>query len=59
MKSQTNQKLLNTFSISDKDTVRTQEQRHELLLKKRLLELGVVVDFDRILHHGISGINKF
>jgi hypothetical protein len=58
MKSQTNQKLLNIFSISDKDTVRSEEQRHELLLKKRLLEMGVVVDFDRISHHGFNGIKK-
>jgi hypothetical protein len=59
MEAQTKRKMINIFSVSDKDVVRTVEQHHESLLKKRLLEMGIVVDFDRILHHGINGINKF
>jgi hypothetical protein len=58
METQTTKKNINTFSISDKDTVRTQEQRHESLLKKRLLEIVIVVDFDKISHHGFHGIKK-
>jgi hypothetical protein len=45
---------ISIFSISDKDTVRTQEQYHEYLLKKRLLDFGIVADFDKILPHGFS-----
>jgi len=48
---------IHIFSINDKDTVRKEEQHHESLLRKQLLEMGIIVEFDRILPHGINKLN--
>jgi len=48
---------LHIFSISEKDTVRIEEQYHEHSLKKRLLEFGIIADFEKITPHGFSKIN--
>jgi hypothetical protein len=54
METQKHKKMINVFSYSDKDAVRKDEQHHESLLKKQLLEMGIVAEFDRIYHHGIK-----
>ena len=48
---------IHIFSISDKDIIRIQEQHHEYMLRKRLLALGYLFDFDIIAHHGLGRIN--
>ena len=52
-----NPKHLHIFSISEKDTVRIEEQYHEHSLKKQLLEFGIEADFEKITPHGFSKIN--
>ena len=44
------------FSSSEKDKIRIQEQKHEAFLKKQLSDLGIIVDFDTIQHHGFRNI---
>jgi hypothetical protein len=56
MEEQNNQKTINIYSVCDKDAVRTQEQYHEALLKKRLAEFGIVADFNKISPFGFSKI---
>ena len=52
--------MFNIFSVNDKDAVRMYEQHHESKLKKRLLSLGFLVEFefDKIAHHGIRNIGE-
>jgi len=56
METQTNQKMIHIYSVGDKDAVRIQEQRHESLLKKRLSELGITVNFAKISPFGFNKI---
>ena len=42
------------ISINDKDKIRTCEQNYELGLKKKLAELGLLIEFEKISHHGLK-----
>jgi len=48
--------ILNSFSITDKDILRFEEKIHEAKLKKQLSDLGLVVEFDVIVNHGMRSM---
>ena len=52
MSEKNTQNRLHILDISDKDEIRSEEQRHEALLRRRLSALGISIDFEKITPHG-------
>ena len=48
--------LPNNFSINQKDKIRTHEKLIESKLKQQLAKFGIVMQFDRIAHHGLERV---
>ena len=53
MSEKNTQNRLHILDISDKDEIRSEEQRHEALLRRRLSALGISIDFEKITPHGL------
>lgn len=42
------------FPIKQEDEIRKQERLNELQLKQQLLSYGIILEFDKIRHHGLT-----
>ena len=52
--------MLKIFIKNDtEDLIRKHERLHEIRLKERLKEFGIVLEFENITHHGLTLKNSF